>query len=340
MNKAAHHSPTLADVARQAGVSTATVSRCLNEPDRVAQATRQHVLAAIESLGYSPNFGAQALAARRTNTVGAIIPTMENAIFARGLQAFQDELNQNGITLLVSSSSYSAEREDEQVRTLVRRGAEGLLLIGLARAPGLYDFLAQHRVPAVAAWAYDPQAAIPTVGFDNRAAMRSMAEQALALGHHRVAMISAKQSGNDRARQRVEGVREALTNAGLNPADLALVETSYGIDEGKAAFAKLMADAQPTVVFCGNDVLAVGAMSAARAAGLSVPGDVSITGFDDIELAKVTSPALATVHVPHRRMGGEAARALLRTLSEGSEATDSVLLETELKLRGSLTSPA
>ena len=144
--------PTLEDVARLSGVSTATVSRCLNLPNRVSEAARTRVLSAVAELGYSPNFGARALAAKRTNTIGAIIPTMENAIFARALQAFQEELRQNGVTMLVASSSYKPELEAEQIRTLVARGADGLLLIGHQRDPSLYEFLEKQGVPVLVAW--------------------------------------------------------------------------------------------------------------------------------------------------------------------------------------------
>ena len=116
--------PTLADVARLAAVSTATVSRCLNTPDQVVAETRERVQAAIEKLGYAPNYSARALAANRTHTVGAVIPTMENAIFARGLQAFQEELGERGYTLLVASSAYKPALEAEQIRTLVARGVD------------------------------------------------------------------------------------------------------------------------------------------------------------------------------------------------------------------------
>ncbi len=133
--------PTLDDVAKMADVSTATVSRCLNSPDRVVEATRKRVLSAVDALGYTPNFAARVMAAKRSFTIGAIIPTMENAIFARGLQSFQEELHQRGYTLLVSSSAYKPEIEEEQIRTLIARGADGLLLIGHDRDPKIYDFL-------------------------------------------------------------------------------------------------------------------------------------------------------------------------------------------------------
>lgn len=174
--------PTLTDVARRAKVSTATVSRCLNAPDRVVEKTRKRVLEAVAELGYTPHFGAQALAAKRTNTFGAIVPTMENAIFARGLQAFQEVLEHRGITLLVASSSYRQDLEEKQIRTLVARGADALLLIGQDRRPEVYAFLQQREVPCVTAWVHDPGGAHPSIGFDNRRAMQRLARRVLPTG--------------------------------------------------------------------------------------------------------------------------------------------------------------
>lgn len=330
--------PTLEDVARMAGVSTATVSRCLNAPDKVVERTRVRVLEAVRELGYLPNFGARAMVARRTNTIGAIIPTMANAIFARGLQAFQEEARRLGYQLLVASSSYRADLEEEQARALAARGADGLLLIGLERAETLTAFLAQRGLPAVVAWTYGAEAALPTVGFDNRAAMRGLAEEVLRLGHRRVAMISAPVAHNDRARARLEGLRDALGAAGLGTG-LRVIETRYGLDEGGAALARLMqGEAPPTAVLCGNDVLAAGAIRQARALGLRVPEDVSITGFDDIELATLVTPALTTVHVPHQEMGRLAARCLVEMVEQSAQPRPAPLA-TELRLRDSLGPP-
>lgn len=331
--------PTLEDVARLSGVSTATVSRCLNAPHRVSEATRNRVNSAVADLGYSPNFGARALAAKRTNTIGAIVPTMENAIFAKALQSFQEELNDSGVTMLVASSAYRPEIEAEQIRTLVARGADGLLLIGHQRDPTLYEFLEKQGVPALIAWVHDPAAARPSIGFDNQAAMAALTENVLAHGHRRIAMISADTAANDRARARVAGVRQALSDAGLDGDALPLIETSYGIDQGGAAFTSLMkAETPPTVVICGNDVLAVGAMVRARKMGLNVPDDVSITGFDDLEIAGITSPPLTTVRAPHQEMGRKAARILVQMV--GGEAPAAIPpLDTRIILRGTLAPP-
>jgi LacI family transcriptional regulator len=332
-------SPTLEDVARRAMVSTATVSRCLNDPKKVQEKTRARVLAAVEELGYAPHFGAKAMASRRTYTIGAVVPTMENAIFARGLQAFQEVLYSLGYHLLVSSSSYSPKIEAAQVRALVARGADGLLLIGQDRDADTIDFLTARNLPVVAAWTHEAAGNVPSVGFDNRASMRLMAEHVIGLGHRRIAVLTAPVAGNDRARARLFGVRDACLDAGIDESDLQVVETEYAIESGARAFRGLMQSDRPaTAVICGNDVLAAGAIVAARDMGLRVPDDISVTGFDDIELASVVTPALTTVHVPHKDMGQAAAHRLINAV-EGRDGPTATPLDTHLVLRGSLSGP-
>ena len=331
--------PTLHDVARHAQVSTATVSRVLNAPDRVQRETRDRVENAIRDLGYLPNFGARVLAAKRTDTVGAIVPTLENAIFARGLEAFQVELSDSGITTLVASSSYRPEVEERQVRTLIARGADALLLIGYDRDPGVYEILRRSGTPYVVAWAHDPKEAHPAIGFDNRRAMAQLAERVLALGHRRIGLITARREGNDRARNRWLGILDAMAERGLPESALAVFETTYAVEAGADGLRALMRRSdRPTAVLCGNDVLAAGALSAASEMGLRVPEDLSITGFDDIEIATIVSPPLTTVHVPHRRMGQEAAKMLIAMRADPGRQ-DSVEIEAEIVMRETLGPP-
>ncbi len=328
----------LADVARLSGVSTATVSRCLNTPDRVVPATREKVLKAVAELGYAPNFSARALAARQTFTIGAVIPTMENAIFARGIQAFQEELGRLGYTLLIASTSYQESLEEEQIRNLAARGSDGLLLIGHHRSNRVLDFLQGREIPALVAWAHnDGTAALPAIGFDNAGAMAELTREVLARGHRRIGVISAQTAANDRARLRVAGIRATLADVGLGSAALSVIETQYGFDAGGAAFSALMSqEASPTAVMCGNDVLAVGALRAARELGISVPNDVSITGFDDIEIATLVDPPLTTIHVPHGAMGHRAAQMLVQMVTEKRLNMPSVELSTTIVLRATL----
>lgn len=331
--------PTLDDVAEAAGVSTATVSRCLNSPEHVGEKTRLKVLKFVQQLGYTPNFGAQALAAKRTNTIGAIVPTIDNAIFAKGIQAFQDELEIHGITLLVASSSYDPVLEEQQIRKLVSRGADGLFLIGLARSAEISQFLIDRGIPYVASWVFDPDGNGPTVGFSNKEAMYELTRKVLELGHRRIGYITAPRESNDRAAARFEGLRQAVLDCGLSTDDIEVEQAIYSFENGKKAFKALMLrDSKPSVVLCGNDVLAVGAIKMAHEMGLNVPQDVSITGFDDIDIASVVEPALTTVHVPHKKMGNLAARALVAQISDGKPAP-SIKLKTHLMLRQTLGRP-
>lgn len=331
--------PSINDVARLAGVSTATVSRTLNEPGKVKRATLDSVRDAVDQLGYTPHFGGRALASNKSNTIGALIPTMDNAIFARGLQALQETLAEAGVTLLIATSGYDADREFEQIQTLLGRGVDGLLLIGLSRPVKTYTLLKQHDVPIVVAWSFKDDNDPLCVGFDNCSAAFRMAECVLDYGHQQIAMIAGISRGNDRAADRIQGVRQALRARGIDLASDHLVETPYNIDDAARSMETLMALAnRPTAVICGNDVLAAGALRHATQSGISVPTDVSVIGFDDIDLASVTSPQLTTVHVPHRRMG-QAAAELLLALGSGTENIKSVEFHPELVMRESLAQP-
>ncbi len=331
--------PTLEDVASAAGVSTATVSRCLNEPGKVTEETRARVMQAVGKLNYSPNFGARAIAANRTGIFGAIIPTMENAIFARGIEAFQKALVDKNATMLVASSAYDPQREAQLIRTMVSRGADGLLLIGTERDAEVYEFLRQRNIPTVVAWACAPEPSQSYVGFDNCTATRQLVKKAIDMGHRSFAFISAPTATNDRARQRVLGARQAIASAGLDVEAMPVIETDYSIANGREAFNRVAAtDPLPSLVICGNDVLAVGAIQAAASAGLDVPGDVSITGFDDIELATVINPALTTVHVPHRQMGRLAGETLYSLVRETADPVR-IELQTRIVERQSLAAP-
>jgi LacI family transcriptional regulator len=328
--------PTLKDVARAAGVSTATISRCVNDPSRVAKDTRARVEKAIDDLGYTPNFGGRALASNRTNTVGAIIPTMANAMFASGLQAFQETLSEAGVTLLVASHGYDMGHELAQIRALITHGADGLLLIGAERPQKTRDFLSLRKVPYVMAWSYKDDADCLFAGFDNVRAALLLTRHILALGHRRIAMIAGISKDNDRAGNRIEGVRQAIAEFGSPAVLTEVIESRYSLEAGADAFARIMsADTRPTVVICGNDVLAAGAVLYARDHGIQVPAEVSITGFDDINLASAVTPALTTVRVPQTAMGRAAAKLLLARLA-GQQDLVSIELQTEIIMRNSL----
>ena len=194
--------PRLADVARRAGVSTATVSRALNQPHAVTAELRDRVHAAVDALGYVPHGPARALASRRSNTIGAVVPTIDNAIFARNIQSLQARLFEAGRTLFLASSDYDYAREQREVQSLVERGIDGLILVGEQRNQAVYRLLENKRVPYVTTWIFHEDSPHPCVGFDNHQAAYQVASYLLDIGHRDIAMVAGIREGNDRAAAR------------------------------------------------------------------------------------------------------------------------------------------
>jgi LacI family transcriptional regulator len=240
--------------------------------------------------------------------MGAVIPTLNYAIYAQLVDGLQQRLLRHGYSLIVATSDYDLEAEEERARLLIERGVEGLVLIGDAHRPELYRHLEGSGVPYVNTYVYSTHATHPCVGFDNRQASAEVTEFLLELGHRRFGVISAPTAGNDRAAERVAGVRQTLELHGLALPPTAVYERPYAIASGREGFRYLHGlETQPTAIVCGNDVLALGALMEARRIGVRVPDQVSIVGFDNLDLAANFDPPLTTVDVPAREMGERAA---------------------------------
>ena len=337
---AAKKAAQLSDVARLAKVSTATASRALTLPHKVRPATATRVQEAACSLGYVAHGAARALATRRTHTIGAVIPTLDNAIFANIMHALQKTLDAAGYTLLLACHEFDGAAEANVTRALLARGIDGLVLFGTSHDRQLYAMIEARRIPYVLAWAFDESGRHPSVGFVHRAAARQLAEHLLDLGHREFAMICGILAGNERVRQRVRGVREALAARGLQLAPGRLIEKPYSLASGREGLRVLMSDPNPpTAVMCGNDVLAIGAIAECAALGIRVPQQLSVTGFDDMEIASLLSPGLTTMHFPADELGRLAAEHLLAQLS-GRHTQWQRELAVELKVRGTTAPPA
>jgi LacI family transcriptional regulator, galactose operon repressor len=330
---------TLLDVAREAGVSAATVSRALAAPAMVRPATLQRVLAVARARGYVLDGAARALRSRRTRTIGAIIPTLDNAIFANATHALQKTLDQSGYTLLLACHEFDLDAEVQLARQLVERGVDGLVLVGLDHRDALFTTVAAAGVPYVTTWSVDRSGTHPCVGFDNRAAAMRVVHYLADLGHRDFAMIAGETAHNDRARGRLAGVSAALSARGLPLPASHIVERPYTFAAGRDGMRALAGlSPRPTAIVCGNDVLAIGALAQCRAMDLRVPHDVSLTGFDDLEIAAMTTPALTTLHVPTRELGIAAAQAMLK-LVDGLEAMRCHELAIDLIVRETTAPP-
>ncbi len=325
--------PRFAEVARLAGVSPATVSRALAQPGIVRASTRDRVRAAIEQLGYRANGLARALAIGQSRTVGFIVPTLDNAIFSRALQSMQTTLSGAGYHLLVASSDYSMTAETEAIRALLERGVDALVLVGAERTVEAEAILARAGVPVVITWVAHEQ--LDSIAIDNRRAGRLAAQHLIELGHRRIGVISLPLRHNDRQRQRVEGVRQALAEAGLALPDALIQERPTTIAGGRSGCAAMLQIVPaPTGIVCCVDYQAVGAVIEAQSRGLNVPDDISIVGIDNLELGEHLTPALTTVLIPTAMIGERAAlRVIERSSSETTPRHE--LLPIELVVRRS-----
>jgi LacI family transcriptional regulator len=333
------HAVGLREVARAAGVSTATVSRAINQPDVVSSNLRERIAIAVRELGWVPDGAARALTTRRSQTIGAVFPTLSVGDFARATHAIQSELALAGYTLLLACSEYEADLELQQVRKFAERGVDGLILVGQAHHPELEPFLARHRMPFVNTFVYNPATHGTCIGPDNRKALMMMTDYLADLGHVRFGVIAQSTRNNDRASARLEGVNHGLALRGLavRPQHLAIGE--WTIAEGRTLFRRVMAsELRPTAIICGNAHLAVGATLEALAMGIRLPDELSIVGYDDIEIMSHLPVPITTVRVPSAEIGRSAAQLLIARL-EGRPFDAPLESEAELVIRASSGPP-
>ncbi len=331
-----HRRTTIRDVARKAGVSVATVSRVLNHFSSVRQETRQRVSRAIEECHYIYNALAGGLSARRTATLGIIVPTITNPVFASVTKGIQDYAREKGYSILLGNTDYNEENELRLIHLFQQKRVDGVILNGPWRNAPIIPLMKETRLPFVITWQTLRDKKVNCVAFDNFRSAYRMVEYLVALGHRRIAMIAGKFSVSERALMRWQGYRRSLAKNKI-PLDPALViEEGYAFSDGKRAMARLLSlPEKPTAVFCGNDILAVGAIACAKENGIRVPEDVSVVGFDDMEISAYYDPPLTTMAVPAYEMGQTAARILVEEIEGKGKKPRQILLQTKLMIRGS-----
>lgn len=327
--------PKLKDVAELAGVSIGSASRALAVPHLVKPATLAKVSAAVQKLGYVRDGAARALASRRTHSIGAIFPTFHNPAYSEAVQALQLRLTELGYHLIISSHEYDQGQEVVSVRNMIERGIEGLLLVGTEHTSAVYDALNASQCPFILMWSLDGVHPHPCVGFSNEEGGRMVAKHLLSLGHTDIAMIGGEMAHNERAQYRFKGIVGALQEKGMTFTADRLIEQPFTIEGGRAGLRMAMELVpRPTAVVCGADVTAMGAIAEARSLGIKVPGELSITGFDDIDFASISVPALTTVNVPSTKIGIVSANNIV-ALIEGRHMARRERVQIELIVRES-----
>ncbi len=304
----------IADVAREAGVSVATVSRAFNRPDSVRPETRERVAQAARELDWRPNASARTLRTQRSRVLGVVLPTLLNPVFAECLQGIAEAAATGGYAIVPKVSDYDLATERAAIDALIGAGVDGLLLVVSDPAhSAALRALKRDRVPYVLAYNRHPRH--PCVSVDGGLAMAEAVERLVSFGHVRIAMVTGERAASDRAQMRHAGFIAAMARARLKP--LPLIEVPFVDAALDRVAAALGAPLRPTALVCSNDLLAIRAMRAAHQRGLAVPRDLSVIGFDGIAIGADLVPTLATLAQPNRAIGRESVEVLLRGLHDG-----------------------
>ena len=325
---------TIKDVAREAGVSVATVSRVWNEAAFVSPETRQRVAAVATRMGYSPHGAARSLITRTTHTLGVLLPDLYGEFFSEIIRGIDHTAQAAGYHILVSSSHDSKDEIDAALRSM-RGRVDGMIIMSPDLEAQQTLHALQGSFPVVLLNGGAESKAFDTITIENHEGAREMALHLVAHGHTRIAMICGPRRNYDAA-ERLRGYQSALTESGIALAESLVVQGDFSELAGHRAVKQLL-DLQhrPTAIFAANDSMAIGALSALREAGLRVPEDIAVAGFDDIPMARYMNPPLSTVHVDISKLGERAAALLLSSLHQGPRPREQLQLSTTLVIRSS-----
>ena len=328
---------SIRDVAKVAGVSVSTVSHVINQTRYVSEETQAKVLAAMEDLNYKPNRLASSLRRKdkRTNTLGLLIPDSTNPFFAEVLRGVEDASFDAGYNVFLCNSDDDPNKELYYIEVLLSKQIDGIILVSEGTHGDSLVLLANNQIPSVLVDREVSGTITDSVLVDNETGGYQATEYLIELGHTRIGCIPGPSLLTPSA-ARVQGYRKALSEHNLIQDDDLILMGDFRAQSGFEATKKLLnLDELPTAIFACNDLMAVGALHAADEAGLSVPGDISIVGFDDITLASFTKPPLTTIAQPSQEMGLLAAEMVIGRIENPNLPTRNEILSTSLVIRNS-----
>ncbi|GGG09423.1 catabolite control protein A [Paenibacillus abyssi] len=328
---------TIYDVAREAGVSMATVSRVVNNNPNVKPQTRKKVFEAIERLGYRPNAVARGLASKKTTTVGVVIPDISNAIFAEVARGIEDIANMYHYNIILCNADKKKEKEIRVINTLLEKQVDGLLFMGGAVTDEHIQAFKTANVPIVLCATTDEQGTIPSVDIDHEAAAFDAVSSLIAQGHKSIAMISGTLQDPANGYARFQGYKRALETAGLAYDEELVRVGNYRYESGIEAMKYFLElNNKPTAVFAATDEMAIGAIHAIQDFGLKVPDDISVISVDNSRMASMVRPQLTTVAQPMYDIGAVSMRLLTKLMKKENVDQSKVVLPHELISRQSV----
>jgi LacI family repressor for deo operon, udp, cdd, tsx, nupC, and nupG len=325
---------TIQDVAKEAGVSVATVSRVLNNHPSVSAKTRAKVESVIQRLNYNPNMLGRNLRCAESRMILVLVPSISNPFYAKIVQGIEDIARRNHYNVLLCTTDSDVERENAYLTLLHNRLADGV--ISMDPAVDVEDLRRMGtQYPIIQCCEYSETDSTPFVAIDNRTAAYKAVKHLLTMGHRKVAMINSDERFLY-ARLRKEGYLKALEEFGIPVREEWLINTDLSFESGHRAMRSFLSlKDKPTAVFAVSDTLAIGALRQIKEAGLKVPDDVAVVGFDNIPFASMMNPSLTTVAQPMYEMGCEAAKMLIKRIAHPEERVESVFLDYELIIRES-----
>ena len=336
---------SIKEVARMAGVSIATVSRCVNNPEKVTEKTRLKVQKAILETGYSPNTLAQSFRRGRTNLVMVVLPSIGDPFFTDVMRGIRTAAKAKGYSVVIEETQFNTMTADEIGAMLVSKQTDGIILLASMSPFGteILSAKSRRRLPIVIGCeTISPELAeFPSVHIDNVAAAKEATNYLISQGHRRIAMIYG-QASSLLTKDREYGYRATMKQARLAIEEGWVVEGELSIEGAIRATRKLLNHQhRPTAVFCANDEMAIGCLHAVKSAGLHVPDDISVIGFDDIRYAEVTDPPLTTIGQPAEEIGERVMYRLCREIEDGRNGeTTPEIVPHELIVRQSVAGPA
>jgi LacI family transcriptional regulator, repressor for deo operon, udp, cdd, tsx, nupC, and nupG len=333
--------PNIFDVAKRAGVSIATVSRVLTQPDVVAPTTRRKVMAAVERLGYAPNASAKNLRVRNTRRIIATVPHITRLVWSTILLGIQDLANREGYAVLLGDTRFDRSREERYAQMFKERQADGLIFLGHHVGDDIAGIVRRHSdtvAPIVNVMGFLPRIYIPSIQIDNVAAAADAMDHLYDLGHTRIGLVTGG-SPSFVTGERLRGALARARKAGAER-DVIVEHGDFSAESGVACAERLLDKPRPpTAIFCFNDEMALGVLDAARRRKLRIPDDLSVVGLDDIHHASFWDPPLTTVALPMRDMGEQAVRVLLGILNGGERPPARTVLPHRLVVRASTAAP-
>ncbi|AXI00146.1 LacI family transcriptional regulator [Sporosarcina sp. PTS2304] len=323
------------DVAKLANVSIATVSRVTSNKEGVNEKTRASVIEAMDKLGYRPNTAARTLRMAKSNIIIVLMLNIKNSFYSEYIRGLEEVARESGYFLLIGSTNGDKEKENNYLELIQDSRVDGVILT----TAGIMDEKAVQKInensPTVLTFDYVLDPHIPSISIDNESASRKITNHLISLGHERIAHITGHME-RIQSQTRLNGYKQALSQHNLEINESLIQEGGYLFEDGYRAASKLLSfDQPPTAIYGGNDSLAIGALKAIHEAGLRVPEDVALVGFDDLDIAHYTTPSLTTIHQPRYEIGKRAMTLLLQKINKETISKSHIILEDELIIRES-----